>query len=97
MMIIPQDLSSDGFRIYVEYDVVTKENWEGAAANNDNIVHNKITTKDVKINFQSGKAYTINLQLGMTSVKVGAGVEEWISESNAITETPADNPANKDE
>lgn len=94
MMIIPQDLSSDGFRIYVEYDVVTKEDWEGAAANNDNIVHNKITTKDVKIKFQSGKAYTINLQLGMTSVKVGAGVEEWISASNTMTNENTNNPAN---
>lgn len=92
MMIIPQNLSTEGFRIYVEYDVVTKEDWNSETpGNNDNIVHNKITTKGVKIDFQSGKAYTINLQLGMTSVKVGAGVEVWTPET---PETPANNPEN---
>lgn len=95
MMIIPQDFTSGdtstGFRIYVEYDVVTQ-----LSTNTDNAIltENKITTKDVKINFQSGKAYTINLQLGMTSVKVGAGVEEWTSDSNAMTNENTNNPAN---
>ena len=88
MMIIPQDLNTEGFRIYVEYDVVTKLSTN---TENEVLTENKITTKDVKINFQSGKAYTINLQLGMTSVKVGASVEVWTPET---PETPANNPEN---
>lgn len=92
MMIIPQNLSSDSenLRVYVEYDVVTKGDW-GNNSDNDVIIKNKVTAQGLKINFESGKAYTINLQLGMTSVKVNANVTDW---SDPAAESSTNNPAN---
>ena len=96
MMIIPQDLRSDGFRVYVEYDVVTKADWESETpSSSDHILTNTVTTKNVQVDFESGKAYTLNLQLGMTSAKISASVEPWYnSESNPVTDTTVKNPAN---
>lgn len=85
MMIIPQNLNTEGFRIYVEYDVVTKLSTN---TENEVLTENKITTKNVQINFESGKAYTINLQLGVTSVKVGACVEDWPTPTDTNTNNP---------
>lgn len=75
IMIIPQDLSSTGFYIYVDYTVTTTDN-ENVA--NTSVVNNKImSVNPLQINFESGKAYTINLLLGMTSVKFTATYTDW--------------------
>ena len=60
VMIIPQDLSSTGFNVYVEYEVRLER------ANP--AVYESYTNKrtgTVKFNFEAGKAYTLNLIFGL--------------------------------
>ena len=81
IMIIPQDLSTTGFYVYAEYDVITIDNNLGTDNQTYDGLKSKITnhisTQVTGLNFESGKAYTLNLQLGMTSVKVDADVDNW--------------------
>lgn len=92
IMIIPQDLSSGGFYVYVEYDVITIDTNIGNDSNTYEGLKSKITnhisTKVSGINFQSGKAYTLNLQLGMTSVKVDADVDPWSEVGGTAVDLP---------
>lgn len=101
IMIIPQDFGNYTennnalLYIYVEYDVITKDTNLG---NTNETTYDQLKSKitnhistPVAINFQSGKAYTLNLQLGMTSVKVTADVNIWSEEQNG---TPVDLPQN---
>ena len=92
IMIIPQDLSSEGFYVYVEYDVITIDQNIGNDSNTyDGLkskVTNHISTQVKGINFQSGKAYTLNLQLGMTSVKVTADVDAWSEQTGTDVDLP---------
>ena len=92
IMIIPQDLSSTGFYVYVEYDVITIDQNIGNNSNTyDGLkskVTNHISTQVSDINFQSGKAYTLNLQLGMTSVKVTANVDDWSEQTGTSVDLP---------
>ncbi len=71
IMIIPQ--KKDNLSVYVEYTVKTVSN----DGNDNSTIENKITTSISSIDFQAGKAYTLNLVLGMTSVKLEANVEPW--------------------
>lgn len=74
LMIIPQNLSTDGFNIRITYDVIT----EGEDGKDNSIVNNVITSKDaLQVDFKDGKAYNFNLILGMTSVKFDAEVADW--------------------
>lgn len=93
IMIIPQDFTSSNFYVYVEYDVITKDTNLG---NTDETTYdqlkskitNHISTQVTGINFQSGKAYTLNLQLGMTSVKVTADVDAWSEQTGTSVDLP---------
>ena len=91
IMIIPQDLSSSGFYVYVEYDVITLDknlgNTTSTTPYNEfkSKVTNHISTKVEGIKFESGKAYKLNLQLGMTSVKLTASVDAWYEGDNQNT------------
>lgn len=87
IMVIPQDLSSADFYVYVEYDVVTIDE---SLTDKLSIVTNHISKKVDGLNFESGNAYTLNLQLGMTSVKVTASVDNW----NDVSGTNVDLPIN---
>ena len=87
IMVIPQNLSSAGFFVYVEYDVVTIDE---SLTDKLSVVTNHISKKVDGLNFKSGKAYTLNLQLGMTSVKVTASVDNW----NDVSGTNVDLPIN---
>lgn len=71
IMIIPQ--KKENLSVYVEYTVETVSN----DGNDNSTIENKITTPISSIDFQAGKAYTLNLVLGMTSVKLEASVEPW--------------------
>ena len=84
IMVIPQDFTSGGLYVYVEYDVITTDPAVG-----NSTVTNHISTEVNNINFQSGKAYLLNLQLGMTSVKVTTSVENWSTESGTSVDLPA--------
>lgn len=94
VMIIPQDLSN-GFYVYVEYDVITIDE----KISSDNSSYDKFQSKitnhistPVYVNFESGKAYSLNLQLGMTSVKLSATVGEWIDGGDVSVNLPANTP-----
>ncbi len=86
MMIIPQDFSTDGLYVWVDYTVTTTD----AKLDGSSVIQNKISQK-VPVNFQQGKAYTLNLVLGMTSVKVEAAIDEW----SLVDDAQVDVPANK--
>lgn len=89
IMVIPQNLSSAGFYVYVEYDVVTIDE---SLTNKLSVVTNHISKKVDGLNFESGKAYTLNLQLGMTSVKVTASVDNWNDVSGTNVDLPINTP-----
>lgn len=78
IMIIPQNFAgsedSNKFRIRVTYTVKTTDTQLGSG---NSSIQNTITSDDLTQNFQKGKAYTFNLRLGMTSVKVKASETAW--------------------
>ena len=84
VMIIPQDFGTNAFTVYIEYTVTTTDS--GNTANSSTIT-NKIATP-VEINFLSGTAYALNLQLGMTSVKLEATVTDWADEADTVVNVP---------
>ena len=88
LFILPQNLSSTGFNVFVEYEVVTTDPADGNP--DSNTITNRINNT-AKINFESGKAYTLNLVLGMTSVKLNVDIKDWQEQ----TETKVDLPLNK--
>ena len=85
LMIIPQNFKdTDGYRIYIEYDVIS----EGYDNNNNetptydsNTITNCIYSEPLKTDFVAGQAYKFTLLLGMTSVKFEAGVTGWLPET----------------
>lgn len=77
MMVIPTSVG-EGVKIQVVYDVITKDN---ANSVNNSTVTNTITSKD-PYKLEAGKAYTFNLDLGMTTVKFNATVTNWDAENN---------------
>lgn len=72
-MLLP-DSAAATYSINIVYDVVTTDEWlkEGTSTVTNNI------TKTASIKLEQGKAYTIALQLGMTSVKMTASVTDWV-------------------
>ncbi len=71
-MLLP-DAAAANYEINIVYDVVTTDAWlkEGNSTITNNI------TKKASIKLEQGKAYTIALQLGMTTVKLAASVTDW--------------------
>ena len=71
-MLLP-DAAAANYDINIVYDVVTTDTWlkEGTSTVTNNI------TKKASIKLEQGKAYTIALQLGMTTVKIAASVTDW--------------------
>lgn len=85
IMIIPQ--KKENLSVYVEYTV----NTVSVGGTDDSIIENKITTVIPSIDFQAGKAYTLNLVLGMTSVKLDAEVENWTGVADTKVDLPKNN------
>lgn len=92
IMIIPRDFgnctdddqtNNTPLYVYVEYDVITTDSNVGGTSTVTNHI-----TKPIYINFESGKAYTLNLQLGMTSVKVTADVDAWSEQTGTSVDLP---------
>ena len=68
LFVIPQDFSgADELYVYVEYTI----NYGGETGSVKNTVYKKLTT-----NFKQGKAYMINLTLGLP-IEFDAAVTEW--------------------
>ena len=100
IMIIPQNMTETGtnapgkVQIYVEYDVFTDINGDGDVDENDSKITNKITSDEFEINFEQGKAYSLNLHLGMTSVKFSATVKEWEVQTGTAVNVPINTGTN---
>lgn len=103
IMIIPQNFSStatDGsnkVKIYVEYEVFTDANKDGKEDANDSKILNKITSDEFEINFQQGNAYSLNLHIGMTSVKFSATVTDWNEVTDKVVNVPINTGTNPTE
>ena len=72
LFVIPQDFSdaaSDDLYVIVDYTINYNT---GAAATMTSQVSSKITKK-----FEQGKAYTINLNIGLTPIEFNAEVNDW--------------------
>lgn len=91
LMIIPQDLSTTGFNVFIEYDVITTD--PGTDNIDDSFTVTNRINKSVKIKFESNKQYTLKLILGMTSVKLEAEVSEWGTDDEEV-DLPQNNPNN---
>lgn len=74
IMIIPQNLTETDITITVEYEVETTDT---NLPDNKSTITNTISNTLKGFNFEAGKAYTYNLILGLTSVKIDATSETW--------------------
>ena len=83
VMIIPQNTE---FEVYVEYTVATTD---ASLTDGKSEIVNKITTPVSAIDFKANTSYTLNLVLGMTSVKVAATVDDWTAGSTTDVNVPA--------
>lgn len=54
----------------------------------ENVITKSISAADPGLKFEAGKAYTLNLVLGMTSVKVTATVAGWTDDSSTQVDLP---------
>lgn len=92
LMIIPDD--GDGateFKVYIEYDVVTVDPDATADYDDGSTITNRITSDEtLSMDFQQGKAYNLNLILGMTSAKLDVNVNDWVDEENGNTAVSED-------
>jgi len=85
MMIIPQDFSTGGLYVWIKYRVITED---AKLTDSKSEITNQIC-KQVAINFEQGKAYTLNLVLGLTEVKLDATVDEWDEQDPVQIDLPA--------
>ncbi len=106
IMIIPQNFTANGdaapgkLKMVVEYEVFTDLDKDGTLDANDSKVTNTITSEEFALNFVQGNAYSLNIHIGMTSVKFSATVQNWNEVGdwavnvplNTETQTPAPAP-----
>lgn len=71
-MFIP-DAAAQEYNFNIVYKVITTD--ENLSTGSSEITNN--ITKKASIKFEAGKAYTIKLELGMTTVKMSASVQNW--------------------
>lgn len=74
LMVIPQNIvtATDECNIRIVYHVITTD-WSLGNSNQSVVKNVKVVKMPRDINFQNGKAYTLKLTIGMTSVKMEAG------------------------
>ena len=83
-MLLPQTISD--LTIKVTYDVITSDaNLNSGKSTIENVVTSKAISS---FDFEQGKAYTFNLLLGMTSVKVDASVSVWDNGGTTNVDVP---------
>lgn len=85
IMIIPQNTE---FEVYIEYTVTTTDS---SLPDGKSEIVNQITTPVSAINFEANKSYTLNLVLGMTSVKIDAVYNDWENGNSQTVDLPANN------
>lgn len=89
IMIIPQNFAeefTDGYKVYIEYDVVTTGSNALGEEDNSIVTNCILSGTALMTDFQSGKAYTLNIYLGMTSVKFDVVVDDWLDGDPADTD-----------
>lgn len=97
--------TGDPVKVTITYDIETADNnlatyvsdaeQHGSSIENvisKNITFSKNGTEIIKA-FENGKSYTINLHLGMNSVKFDAFVTDWIPQSANDVDLPANIPS----
>lgn len=85
-MLLP-DTATAEYSITIVYDVITTD--EALSGGKSTITNN--ITKKASVQLLAGKAYTLALQLGMTTVKLSASVTDW----DDTTATPIWLPINE--
>ena len=90
LMVIPQDFSSTGFDVTVDYNVVTTDPTTDGTGGGGSDINNTIT-RPVNLKLEAGKAYTLKLHIGMNSVDITATVTPW---SDVTPETVVNVPIN---
>ena len=79
LMIIPQNFSTTGFDIYVEYDVTLY--FKGSGAGDEDYEYFTYTNgciSNLKINFEPAKSYIINIRLGLQDAVLGEiSITDW--------------------
>lgn len=84
--------TTDAMNVTIVYDVETKDD-NLATYLSDGVTHgssveNRIYKENVFAKFEAGKSYTLNIHLGMTSVKFDAEVTNWVEETAADVDLP---------
>ncbi len=90
-MVIPQTFDNNSsLYVYIEYEVETTDN---TATDNSSKITNYISKKVELPNnkLEAGKAYTLNLVLGMTTVKLSTDITDWDTKTNVNVDLPANN------
>ncbi len=90
-MVIPQTFDNNSsLYVYIEYEVETTDN---TATDNYSKITNYISKKVELPNnkLEAGKAYTLNLVLGMTTVKLSTDITDWDTKTNVNVDLPANN------
>lgn len=92
-MFIPGTATADKpLKVKITYYTTTDDpNLSGGYTRVENVITKSISAADPGLKFEAGKAYTLNLVLGMTSVKVTATVAGWTDDSST---TQVDLPIN---
>ena len=86
-MFIPGTATADKpLKVKITYYTTTDDpNLSGGYTRVENVITKSISATD-GLKFEAGKAYTLNLVLGMTSVKVSATVSDWTTEDGSTTQ-----------
>lgn len=89
-MFIPGTATSDKPLVVkiTYYTTTDDENLDGGYTRVENVITKKISGTDSGLKFEAGKSYTLNLVLGMTSVKVSATVTGWDNGSSTKVDLP---------
>ncbi len=87
-MVIPQEFNSSKLYVYIEYEVATTDT---ITENNNSTITNYISKEVDLEKLEAGKAYTLNLVLGMTTVKLLTTIDTWEDQSEVNVDLPANN------
>ena len=89
-MFIPGTATADKpLKIKITYYTTTDDpNLATGYTRVENVITKSISAADPGLKFEAGKAYTLNLVLGMTSVKVTATVADWTNGSSTQVDLP---------
>lgn len=88
LFVIPQNFSNgnannDQLYVIVDYTIKYTNYDNGAISEMKYTVSSKIEK-----NFEQGKAYTINLNIGLTPIEFNAEVTDWVTTENPINDIP---------